>query len=172
MTLRELIRVPAMRGALAACVLATALSAWTLVRAVRLDDIPDAPAGQLLVGDALRGGARPPPPADFSATVEHDPFSPDRTAPTSPYRMPGEPDPDLTPAPDPIKPVVIGTAVSIDGRSFATVRLGDARPAIVHVGDRIGEYTVKSIDRGRVAFTMSSGKRLNVDATVSFPPGL
>jgi hypothetical protein len=33
---------------------------------------------------------------------------------------------------------------------------------ILHVGDRIGPYTVKSIERGRVRFTTASGKTLDI----------
>ena len=49
---------------------------------------------------------------------------------------------------EPLKPLVLGTAVATDGRSFATLQLGDGSPTLVHVGDKIGEWTVKSIQRG------------------------
>jgi len=59
---------------------------------------------------------------------------------------------------------VLGTVVSSDGTSFAVIQLGDARSASVRVGDRVGGYTVKSIERGRVVFTTPAGKRLDVNA--------
>jgi len=32
----------------------------------------------------------------------------------------------------------------------------------MHVGDKIGQYTVKSIERGHVVFTTPSGKKLDI----------
>ena len=37
-------------------------------------------------------------------------------------------------------------------------------PVIVRVGDHFGEFTVTSIERGRVAFTNASGKRFEITA--------
>ena len=50
--------------------------------------------------------------------------------------MPGEKDADSAPAPEPMKPAVLGTAVATDGHGFATVALGDGRATLVHVGDK------------------------------------
>ena len=58
---------------------------------------------------------------------------------------------------EPFEAVVAGP-----GRSFATCQLGDDRPIIVRVGDKIGEYTVRTIERGRVVFTTANGSRLEV----------
>ena len=66
-----------------------------------------------------------------------------------------------------MKPIVLGTAVATDGRSFATVQLGDGRPTLVHVGDKIGEWVVKAIERGKIVLVSSSGSR--VDVTVPKP---
>jgi hypothetical protein len=32
----------------------------------------------------------------------------------------------------------------------------------MHVGDKIGEYTVQTIGRGRVVFTTAAGKKLDI----------
>ena len=56
-----------------------------------------------------------------------------------------------------MKPIVLGTAVATDGRSFATVQLGDGRPTLVHVGGKIGEWVVKAIERGKIVLVSSSG---------------
>ena len=66
-----------------------------------------------------------------------------------------------------MRPTVLGTAVATDGRSFATVQLGDGRPTLVHVGGKIGEWVVKSIERGKIALVSSSGSR--IDVTVPKP---
>src|SRR5207249_9602314 len=98
--------------------------------------------------------------------VDKDIFSADRAAPSAPYRMPGEPDPhSKVAAPESPKPVVLGTAVSPDGRNFATVVVADSAARMVRVGDRIGEYIVRSIERGRVAFVTPAGRRVDVIST-------
>ena len=73
--------------------------------------------------------------------------------------MPGESAPDDKPVVEPMKPLVLGTAVANDGRSFATLRLGDATPTLVHVGDKIGEWTVKAIERSKVVLVSTGGSR-------------
>ena len=87
--------------------------------------------------------------------------------PIAPYRMPGEHAPDDKPVIEPMKPIVLGTVVATDGRSFATVQLGNDRPTLVHVGDKIGEWAVKAIVRGKVTLVSSNGAR--VDVTVPKP---
>jgi hypothetical protein len=146
------------RVALTAFVLACALVAWTLVRALRTAPLPNAVATTPVSMEPMT--RRPlSPPTDVQAAVESDLFSPDRTAPDTPYRMPGESDGSDKPAVDPMKPAVLGTVVSTDGRSFASVRLGDASPQLVHVGDKIGEWVVKSITRGTVVILSANGTR-------------
>ena len=41
-------------------------------------------------------------------------------------------------------------------------QLADGFATIMHAGDKIGEYTVQSIERGHVVFTTRSGKRLDI----------
>ncbi len=147
-----------MRAALIALAIAAALFFWTLVRALRADALP-APAPQATV--SLQGMARGAyrKPADVQVAVENDLFSPDRSAPSTPYRMPGENAPDNKPKAEPAKPVMLGTAVASDGRNFATLKLGDASPMLVHAGDKIGEWIVRSITRGKVVLESTSGLR-------------
>jgi type IV pilus biogenesis protein PilP len=76
--------------------------------------------------------------------------------------MPDDPDPNARPAPQPEKPLVLGTVVATDGRSFATVALADGRPILVHIGDKIGEWTVKAIERSKVTLVSTGGIRLDV----------
>jgi hypothetical protein len=162
MSAREWLRYPSMRAALAALALALGIGAWTVVRAVHLEAVPELPP-PTLASSASLATVVAPPAADIPGAIEKDPFSPDRTAPETPYRLPGEPDPKAVETTvEAPQPVVLGTAVSGDGRSFAVMRLGDASPTSLHVGDKIGPYTVKSIERGRVVFTTLAGKRLDV----------
>jgi hypothetical protein len=161
MSMRDVMRTPATRAALGVMAVAAAVTAWTLVRAFQRPALPElVPVTIASLETAAAGGNRPP--ADINAAVESDLFSEDRSAPSAPYRMPGENKPDDTPKAEPVKPIVLGTAVATDGRHFATVTIGDARPTLVHVGDRIGEWVVRSIERGKVAFVNVGGARIEV----------
>jgi hypothetical protein len=152
-----------MRVALTTLVIATAVLVWTLVRALRADALPSAASAQVGSLDAMkRGNIRPP--ANVESAVENDLFAVDRTAPANPYRMPGEADPNGKPRVEPMKPFVLGTAVATDGRHFATLQLGDGGPKLVHVGDKIGEWVVKSIERGRVVLVSTEGTRAELVA--------
>lgn len=165
MTLPVWSRYLGFRIAAAALAAAIVLVVWTLVRAIQVDPVPDV-APPTLASAGTIAGAVPPPASDVAAAVEKDPFAPDRSAPASPYRLPGEPDPAVAePVVEPPKPVVLGTAVSPQGgRSFAVLQLGDARPVSLSIGDRIGAYTVKTIERGRVVFTTPAGKHVDITA--------
>jgi hypothetical protein len=82
--------------------------------------------------------------------------------------MPGETRPEDKPVAEPMKPIVVGTVVATDGRSFALMQLGNERPTLVHVGDKIGEWSVKAIARGKVTLVgQATGAR--VDVTVPKP---
>jgi hypothetical protein len=163
MSMREWSRTTPMRIALAALAIASLTAIWTLVRALRTEPLP--PVTSLTVASldgAKRGAYRPP--VDIQAAVDNDLFAEDRSAPDNPYRMPGESGPDDKPAVEPLKPLVLGTAVASDGRSFATMQLGDASPQLVHVGDKIGEWTVKAITRGKVVLVGNTGTRAELSA--------
>ena len=157
---------PSVRAAVLAIVVAVGIMTKTVVDVVRAAPIPDVPASASMnVAQLTRGPM--PPPADIQSAVENDLFSPDRSAPSAPYRMPGERDVRDEPVVEPVKPAVLGTAVATDGRNFATLQLGDDRPVLVHVGDKIGEWTVKSIGRGQVVLVTAAGAR--ADLTVPKP---
>ena len=163
MSMREWSRETPMRVALAVLAIAALTMLWTLVRALRTEPLP--PVASLTVASldgARRVGYRPP--VDIQAAVDNDLFAEDRSAPANPYRMPGESGPDDKAVVEPMKPLVLGTAVASDGRSFATMQLGDASPQLVHVGDKIGEWTVKSIARGKVVLLGNTGTRAELSA--------
>jgi hypothetical protein len=154
------------RAGVAAIVVALGVATKTVVGVVRAAPIPDVPPQSSVdVAQLTRGPL--PPPADIQSAVENDLFSPDRSAPSAPYRMPGERDLSDEPVVEPVKPAVLGTAVATDGRNFATMQLGDERPVLVRVGDKIGEWTVKSIGRGKVVLVTAAGAR--ADLTVPKP---
>jgi hypothetical protein len=158
MNWRSATKMPGVRAALVALVTGVALVGWTLTRALRAPAAGDTPVMSVAALEPITRGPLPPP-ADIQSAVEGDLFSHDRSAPSQPYRMPGESSPDNKPVVEPIKPLVLGTAVSNDGRSFATLQLGDATPTLVHVGDKIGEWTVKGIERRKVVLVSTAGSR-------------
>jgi hypothetical protein len=148
---------------LAGLVVATAFAAWTAGRALRIDPVPPIPPPTVALAGGVAGTATRKP-ADLQDAVDNDPFSPDRT-PGQPYRLPGEPDPrSADPVVEPEKPVLLGTAVSADGRSFAVLQMGDGRAVSRYVGDTIGVYKVRTIDRARVVLASPTGKRVDVNA--------
>ncbi len=149
-----------MRLALGALGLALLLCAWTTARALRSNPVDAAPASVSIVPGALD---TPPTAAqvDVGAAIEIDMFSPERTPPVARYRMPGEPEP-VAAAAEPPRPVVLGTAIASDGTSFATCQYESTRLLMVRVGDKIADYTVKLIERGRVVFSTPAGKTFEV----------
>jgi len=157
---------PGMRVAIGVLVISVALVTWTLAQALRSQPLPDTPPTTVASLEMItHGSARPP--ADIEMAVDKDLFAADRSAPDAPYRMPGESDGKEKSTVEPMKPIVLGTAVATDGRSFATLQLGDASPTIVRVGDKIGEWVVKAIERGKIVLVSTAGTR--ADLTVPKP---
>lgn len=154
-------RDPGVRVAIGAAVLGGAALAWALVAALRPTPLPQ-PGTRGVPGLEAIASHTPRLASNVSAAVENDVFSPDRTAPESRYRMPNEAQASDAPALEPEKPLVLGTAVATDGRSFASVKLGDGSPTLVHVGERIGEWTVRAIERGKIVLVTADGMRANI----------
>jgi len=166
MSARTWAAAPGMRAALVALAAAAAVAGWTLIGAFRVDPIPDPPAMRL-AGLETAGGRTPRPRVDVGAVVDNDLFAADRSAPAARYRMPGEADANDAPAAQPEKPLLLGTVVATDRRSFATVQLGGGRPTLVRVGDKIGEWAVRAIERGKIVLVTATGAR--ADVTVPKP---
>ena len=124
MNWRSATRMPAVRMALVALAAAVVAVGWSLARALRAPSAAGTPVMSVAALEPITRGPLPPP-ADIQSAVESDLFARDRAAPSQPYRMPGESAPDDKPVVEPMKPLVLGTAVANDGRSFATLRLGD-----------------------------------------------
>lgn len=158
---REWVSTNQGRGAIAALALSLAVALWTLAHAIRIEAVPEGPASEFSVGGALATPAAAPP-INVAEAVDADPFASDRNAPETRYRAPSEESEEAAAKVAPVEPVVLGTGASDAIRGFATVQLGDGAATIVRVGDKIGEYTVKSIERGHVVFTTPSGRKLDI----------
>lgn len=159
----EVRRAPMVRWAALSVVVALLVVAWTARRFWQLSEVPAASPGPTLSTDALAQPARPDS-VDVGEAVAYDLFHPDRTAPAARYRLPGDPVAAVSDAPPPARPVVLGTAIASDGTSFATCQLESSRLLMVRVGDTVGAYLVKSIERGRVVFQTPAGERLEIQA--------
>jgi hypothetical protein len=164
MRISEYLNFTPMRIALAALALAFAFVLWALVDAYRAAPVAPATARPA----ALVALKSPPVPSaiDIDAAVDNDVFSPDRSAPDEPFRMPGEAAASSIVVTT-VRPTVLGTAVAPGGASFATAQLGGGQPRIVRPGDRMGEYTVATIGRGHVVFTASGGTRIDIAASAA-----
>ncbi len=149
------------RGAIGTLAVSVVVFGWTLVHAVRIAPVPELPAPEFASSAALAVQA-PAAATDVGAAVEADLFAADRSAPEHRYHPPGEDGDDIAPKSAPVLPVVLGTAVSDPIHSFATVQLGDSHAVIMHVGDKIGEYTVQTIERERVVFMTAGKKKLEI----------
>ena len=159
---------PIVRGALAAFALALGLALWALTRALNGNASADTTASTFNAPTSFEHvGGRVTP--DIARAVENDLFQEDRTAPTSPYRLTTDEGVVGAPVEAEVaqKPVVIGTAVVGVDHSFATCQLGASPPVIVRVGDKLGPYTVKVIERGHVTFTDAAGSPLDIPALKS-----
>ncbi len=155
-----------LRVALVLFGIALLLAIFMLVRALQLSEVP---SGTLPVLPNPAALIAPPPAAalDVKKVVERDVFAPDRTAPTNAYLLPSEIDRDVGAATAPPPIVVLGIALADSGHSFATAKVGTNNPTIVRVGDKIGPYTVKAIERKRVTFASANGKTQIVAALTS-----
>lgn len=161
--MREWVKTPAMRIALVVLGAAVIVFFWTLARALRAEPLPTASPTTLVGMDAIRRAPNRPV-ADIQSGVDKDLFSPDRSAPETPYRMPGESNPNDKPRVEPMKPIVLGTAVASDGHNFATLQMGMDSPKLVRVGDKIGDWTVRAIMRGKVVLE-TEGSRAELGVT-------
>lgn len=145
-----------MRAAIGTVAVALVLAVFTLVRAVQLTEAPSANLPVLPNPGELSSPA-PAAKVDIPSVVSRDVFDAMRSAPTNRYLLASEiPEPEA-PAAAPPRVVVLGIAIADGGRSFATAQVGAERPVIVRVGDRLGPYTVKTIESKRVTITLPSG---------------
>lgn len=164
MNFAEMRKTRGMQLALVALGVAVIVLGWSIVSAFRGEPLPESAPTAVASIETMR---RPPirPPADIQTAVDNDLFASDRSAPDGQYRMPGEAAANGAPVVEPMKPNVLGTVVATDGRNFATLQLGDASPKLVHVGDKIGEWVVKGIARGKVILVSNNGTRAELTVT-------
>ncbi len=164
---RDLRRDRRLQLALATLAVAVLVVAWSLVSALRIEPTSEAAPPQFNTAAALIGDSSAPV-VEVAEVVDLNLFAPDRSAPLRRYSLSGY---EEVIAPEAVaeapKPLVLGTAVGTGARSFAMCSLAGAPTVIVRVGDKLGDYTVRSIERGVVVFSTTSGERFAVDANPS-----
>jgi hypothetical protein len=55
---------------------------------------------------------------------------------------------------------VLGTVVDSLGASFALCQLGAAPPVVLHVGQRLGDYELRRVDKASAVFLTPEGGRV------------
>lgn len=137
---------------------------WSLVTLVTLDPLPHALAPTTETTTPIPE-TRPATVADFARmAVEADPFHAERRRPAIAFRLPGEgvsATPVEASSQTPV-PVLIGTALLPEGRSFAMCRVGTEAPKVVRVGEQVGGFTLKTVTQGRAIFLNAQGGTLEV----------
>ena len=153
-------------------VAAVVVAGWTVWRAVRLDPLPRSERKLGVVTLALEVG-----PADtmsderFAATLDRDPFHPERRRPTEAFQIAADPAPAAPSAEAPVAPApaaptirLVGTVVTPGGDAFAMCQLGSEPPKVVRPGGRLGEYTLQKVEQGRAVFRSASGETVDLHA--------
>lgn len=163
--MNRLPQAPFIRTTIVALSLSAIAMLATLARAITIEEVEA--SGNPATAALARSTSTPPTPQiDLEAVGGNDIFQPDRNPLPYRYRMPGESAPATESAPAEVaRPVVLGTVIATDGAHFATCQLQGGRPTVVRTGDRIGEYTVIAIERGKVTFKNDAGMTFDVAAT-------
>jgi hypothetical protein len=155
-----------MRFAIGTLAIALVFGVFTFARALQLSEVPGGTLPVLPNPAALVAPAQPAA-INVQDVINRDVFAPDRIAPSNRYLLPSEIDRDVGPAVTPPRILVLGVALADSGQSFATAQVGNDRPTIVRVGDKLGPYTVKAIASKRVTFTSANGTTQTVVALTS-----
>jgi hypothetical protein len=144
-----------------------ALTSWALARALDPRPVAPAPAGTVALGVPLLDPVTVPAGV-VQAALDADPFTANRRRPGARYRLPG--DAVARTAPTVAPPVVLGTVLAAGGGSFALCQMGSSPPVVVRVGESIGGFTLRSVDKGRAVFLSPQGRELVVNALTPRTP--
>lgn len=151
-------------------VTASTVLVWTTVDAVRLK--PPSTTDWTLLADSTPelSPKVSSTTAQLALAVEQDPFHPERRRPTRPFRLPSEPMTNETePAATQDALHLIGTAVFADGSGFAICQLGGQSPRLLRLGERLGEYELSSVAKGKASFLTSTGTRVEITVPKAGP---
>lgn len=160
-----------------AVVFAVALArAWTIDPAVPAADAATAVTPDGVLAD---GPVEPRVPSQAALTstalalaVDNDPFQASRSRP-EPYRMPGDPSPQVAfePAPPPPPPPfrLVGTVALAEG-GLAVLQVEDEAPSIVGIGESVRGYRLESVEPTS-ALMSGDGRTLQLSLADASPQG-
>jgi len=151
------------RWSLVALLAATGVAAWSLWQAIALDPVPDATIVQVTASFSHIATRPSTSSRQMASAVDRDLFRPDRRRPTHRFRLPGEQtesEGQSIAGGGALK--LIGTAVFPEGGGFAMCRLGTGSPKLVRIGERLGQYTLHHVAKGKAVFRTSSGTTMEV----------
>jgi hypothetical protein len=139
--------------------------------AMRLDPLP-APESSIS-HDATSAIVLPDETAEtlLDNAVANDPFQPTREAPAARYGAATIPVTVQDAAAGAARPAatirLLGTVIDRDGASFALCQLEGAAVKIVHTGQQIGAYKLRSITPGSAVFVGEDGAHLELKVSRS-----
>lgn len=140
---------------------ASLLLAVSIAGALRVAPTPRAAPPSPLMTLALDFPATDAPADTTPVELASDPFSPDRALPAEDAPQ-EDPAPGDSPPANPVGAVrLLGTVVRA-ADSFALCQLPADVPRVVHVGERLGELTLISLEQGRAVFRAPNGTRLEL----------
>lgn len=133
-------------------------AAW---RALRLDDLPQAPVPRIDVTTPRTAAELDF--VDLAPAVDLNPFRPERAPSSVRYVPPGMVGDTAALPPSRASTVkLVGTVTATDGGGFAMCQVGDETPRIVRVGQTIGGLTLEKIEQGAALFVSASGERIEL----------
>jgi hypothetical protein len=153
------------RVAAASCVLALLILGWSAnsLRA-HVRATARATSGAVPTVPALR---RADTTSDdlIADAVDRDPFSPARERPARAYGAPAAAvvlNPAAAAPMIATTPRLIGTVIAPATGSFVICQLGEGAPQVLHVGQHVGTYVLRSITQGAATFVRENGERLEL----------
>ena len=142
---------------LGAATLMFAGALWSALRIAPPPGLEPSPPGAVV---ALDGLLPPDTQRDSAAaaTLASDPFDPERSLPD---RVEESVAIDSTPSVPAAAVTLLGTVVR-GSSPFALCQLPSDVPRIVHVGEKVGDLTLVSLDQGRATFRARTGARVEL----------
>lgn len=152
-----------LRFAIGATLVSVALVSITGWRATHFDRMVSVSTPPVEKPAARIGSYRTALGPELDYAIDLDPFHPERRRPQIRYELPGsraaEKAPESAPVADPIE--LLGTVMVAGGRSFAMCQ-SSAGTQVVHVGEQIAGFTLKSLEQGSAVFVSPQGKAVNI----------
>jgi len=159
------------RLALVAVAGSSVIFGMAVVDAIRLEPLPPTASASTL--GATSAIVRPNATADtlLDDAVANDPFQPTREAPATRYGAAAIPvtiqDVAAGTAQRSASIRLLGTVIDRDGASFALCQLEGATVKMVHTGQQIGVYKLRSITPGSAVFEGQDGAHLELKVSRS-----